>query len=309
MKSKFIFILVVCLSLTCHRSKPKFYEYDDLIFGSYIRIKITSEDSLQARQVVNKAMSILHHIDSIASIFNPQSEISQINKNKHGRMSQDLKELITKSIEVSEKSDGAFDITVGPAMKKFGFYPSNIDSQKIADIIGYQKIQIRGDSIFLKPGMMLDLGGITVGYAVDKAYQVLKANSINTGIIDAGGEIICFGDKKYKIGIRNPKTEGVIKTLVLKDTAISTSGNYESYIEKNNRKYTHIINPKTGQAIADTSGSLASVTILADNCTDADAYATAVFVLGINDGQNLIRKLGLKGILITQDGKIIEVNI
>jgi thiamine biosynthesis lipoprotein len=89
--------------------------------------------------------------------------------------------------------------------------------------------------------------------------------------------------------------------------AVSTSGNYEKFFEKDNKKYCHIINPKTGQAISDSSNSLASVTIIANKTVDADAYATAVFVLGAKDGQNLIRKLGYQGILITNDGKMIEV--
>jgi thiamine biosynthesis lipoprotein len=312
---KLIIIILIgslIFSSSCTKSKQVSYEYNDFIFGSYVRIKVTAQDSIQVRHAVTRAIATMRHIDSVASIFSPQSEVSQINNNGFGKMSYDLKTLITKSIEVSENSNGAFDITIGPAMKKWGFYEenqrSNIKNQKLEEIIGYQKIRIKDDSIFLKSGMAIDLGGIAVGYAVDKAGQVLKENGINTGIIDAGGEIICFGNKEYKIGIRNPKANGIIKTLSLKDIAISTSGNYENFIKKGNRKYTHIINPKTGQAIADTSGSLASVTIIANNCTDADAYATAVFVLGINDGQNLIRKLGYQGVLITEDGKMIEVN-
>jgi thiamine biosynthesis lipoprotein len=155
--------------------------------------------------------------------------------------------------------------------------------------------------------MAIDLGGIAVGYAVDKVFSILKSDGIKEGLIDAGGEIVVFGNKTYKIGIKNPKGKGIVNKIILKNQAISTSGNYENFIEKDNRKYTYIINPKTGQAIADTSVSLASVTIIANNCTDADAYATAVFVLGLEDGQKLIRKLGYQGILITNNGKMIVV--
>jgi thiamine biosynthesis lipoprotein len=311
MKFRLLFIVVICLGLSCSKSKQATYEFDDFIFGSYIRIKVMAEDTIKARQAVDKAMQTLKHIDSIASVFNPQSELSQINKNKTGKMSTDLKILITKSIEVSDISNGAFDITIGPAMKKWGFYDTNqiskIKNQKLEDIIGYKKIRIKDDSIFLKPGMAIDLGGIAVGYAVDRAREILKSEGIKDGLIDAGGEIICFGNKDYKIGIRNPKTKGIIKTLTLKNMAISTSGNYENFIEKDNRKYTHIINPKTAQAIADTSESFSSVTIIANKCIDADAYATAVFVLGLEHGQKLIRKLGYQSILITNDGKMIEI--
>ena len=152
-----------------------------------------------------------------------------------------------------------------------------------------------------------DLGGIAVGYAIDKAVDVLKSEGVKSGLIDAGGDIAVFGDNTYKIGVKNPAGKGLVKTFVLKNQAITTSGNYEKFIEKDNRKYTHIINPKTGQPISDSAIALSSVTIIANKCVDADAYATAVFVLGLEDGQKLIRKLGYQGILITNNGKMIEV--
>jgi thiamine biosynthesis lipoprotein len=304
-------LVIFSLMLCCAKPKSVTYECGDFIFGSYIRIRLEANDSLRAKQAVSKVMQVLYHIDSVSSSFNPQSEVSQINSTGFGKMSQDLKALVIKSFDVSEKSEGAFDITVGPAMKKWGFYEENqiskIKNQKLEDIIGYKKIAIKDDSIFLMPGMMIDLGGITVGYALDKVYDVLKTMGINAGLIDAGGDIICFGDKIYNIGIKNPKGEGLIKTVQLKNQSISTSGNYEKFVEQDNKKYCHIINPKTGNAIADTANALTSVTIIADKCVDADAYATAVFVQGLDNGQKLIRKLGYKGILITSDGKMIEV--
>ena len=306
-------VILFFLTLIVSCSRPIEYEYNDFIFGSYLRIKINTQDSLQANRAVKKVMQYFYHIDSVASSFNPQSEVSHLNKIGKAKMSEDLKLLIEKSLEVSEKSDGVFDITVGPAMKSFGFYDSTTESQrtqrkkKVEDIIGYKNIRIKEDSIFLKPGMMIDLGGLTVGYALDKVQEILKSEGIKSGLIDAGGDIICFGDRVYNIGIKDPIQQGIIKTIKIKNQAISTSGNYEKFIEKDNQKYTHIINPKTGQAISDKENSLCSVTIIADKCVDADAYATAVFVAGINSGQNLIRKLKLKGVLIRNDGKIIEI--
>ena len=337
-----VLIGLLILSGSCTKSKQVDYEYSDFIFGSYIRFKISAKDTIQGHNAVLKTMQTLNHIDSIASIFNPQSEVSILNKSGKAKMSSDLREIITKALEVSDKSNGAFDITVGPAMKKWGFYDTNqmnlfttndtnktnatnkrkalyknirairgiraISGNLFQDsVIGYQKIRIKDDSIFLKTGMAIDLGGIAVGYAVDKAYEILKSDGIKDGLIDAGGEIVVFGDKTYKIGIKNPKGEGIVNTIVLKNQAISTSGNYEKFFEKDDKKYCHIINPKTGQAIADTLNTFCSVTIIADKCVDADAYATAVFVLGLEDGQKLIRKLKLQGILITNDGKMIEV--
>lgn len=298
-----ILIIIQIMSLSCIKSKQFTYEYNDFIFGSYIRIVLMAQDSLQAKQAICKVMQTLHQIDTVASSFNPASEISQLNKNRCALMSPDFRALVTKSIEVSDNSNGAFDITVGSAMKSFydGFVTDT------SAVIDYRKMQIKGDSIFLLPDIMIDLGGLAVGYALDKAVIMLKLAGIKDALIDAGGDIICFGDKVYNIGIKNPKQKGVIKTIQLKNQSISTSGNYEKYVEKGSQKYTHIINPKTAQAIAKTSQGLNSVTIIADKCVDADAYATAVFVMGVEDGQNLIRKLKLEGMLVTNDGKMIDV--
>ncbi|MCX8015029.1 MAG: FAD:protein FMN transferase [candidate division WOR-3 bacterium] len=313
-KISFILVFFVfSFNIFCTKTNLLEYEYNDFIFGSYIRFKVWAPDTALARKAVLKAMQELRHIDSIASIFNPNSEVNKINKNGYGKMSDDLKRLILKSIEVSDNSQGAFDITVGPVLKAYGFYGANqIAANKrntnLDSIIGYKKIIIRGDSIFLKPNMAIDLGGITVGYALDKISTMLKSAGVKIGLIDAGGDIICFGDKTFNIGIKNPKGEGIVKTIPIKNQAISTSGNYEKFFNQNDIRYCHIINPKTSRPIADTENNLCSVTIIADNGVDADAYATAVFALGVNDGQNLIRQLKYRGILITNDGTIIEVN-
>jgi thiamine biosynthesis lipoprotein len=302
MKYKEIIGFAVILLISCSNPKTSEYEYNDFIFGSYLRIKISAQDSLQAQQAISIIMQTLHHIDSIASSFNPESEITKLNEQGSAVVSSDLKALITKAVEVSEKSHGAFDITVGSAMQAFYAGRETVSSA----VIDYKKISIKGDSIFLLPHMTLDLGGLAVGYALDKAVAVLKAHNIKNGLIDAGGDIVCFGDKVYTIGVKNPNREGTIKTIQIKNQAISTSGNYEKYIERDGQKYAHIINPKTAQAIGETPGGLISVTIITDKCVDADAYATAVFVSGLEHGQILIHKLKLQGVLITNDGKIIE---
>lgn len=304
MKFLLFFTLLLLFFISRANTKSFNYEYNDLIFGSYLRIKITVQDSIEAHNGIKKVMQILWHIDSVASVFNPNSEVSQLNKAGFGKMSPDLKAIIIKSLDVSEKSNGAFDITIGSAMKSWGFYNEN---QKLEGVIGYKKIRIKDDSIFLKTGMLIDLGGITVGYAIDKAVDVLKSEAVKSGLIDAGGDIVCFGEKTYKIGVRNPTGKDMIRTILIKNQAISTSGNYEKFIEKDNKKYAHIINPKTGQPISDSVNSFSSVTIIADKCVNADAYATAVLVLGLKSGQKLIHRLGYQGILITNDGKMIEV--
>ncbi|MEO0091623.1 MAG: FAD:protein FMN transferase [candidate division WOR-3 bacterium] len=316
MKSKLIFIFFICLALFCSKTQESFFQYNDFIFGSYVTIKIFASDSIQAKRSIRKIIQTLRHIDTVASVYIKESEIYQLNKKGSAKMSPELKELIIKAIEVSEKSAGAFDITVRPAMISWGFdsldtkqspiAEKNFDSSLVS-LINYKKIRIVDDSIYLQPGMELDLGGLAVGYAVDKACEVAKNSGVKSGLIDAGGDIVCFGNRTYKIGIRNPFGKGAIRAVKIKNQSISTSGSYEKFIQKGNKKYTHIINPKTGQPIADTIDNLVSVTVIADKTVDADAYATAVFVLGAERGAELISSLGMQGILITKTGKMIEI--
>lgn len=316
MKLKLILIFFLCLSIFCTKTQERLFQYNDLIFGSYVTIKIFAPDSFVAKRAIRKIMQTLRHIDTVASVYIHNSEVSQLNKKGVSKMSPELKELILKALEVSEKSVGAFDITIRPAMKawrldsievkKTSAIKKNSDSALI-NLIDYKKIRIVDDSIFLPPGMEIDLGGIAVGYAVDKACEAAKKLGIKSGLIDAGGDIVCFGNRTYKVGIRNPFGKGVIKAVTIKNQAISTSGSYEKFIEKDNQKYTHIIDPKTGRPIADNTDNLVSVTVIADKTVDADAYATAVFVLGMDRGAELISSLGLQGVLITKTGKMIEI--
>ncbi|MEO0075084.1 MAG: FAD:protein FMN transferase [candidate division WOR-3 bacterium] len=309
----FNIVLLVLLSCQIKKNKSYEYEYNDVIFGSYLRIKISASDSILVRNTINEIMSVLYRIDTIASIFNPTSEINRINKAGYGHMSPDFKSLILKSIEISDNTNGAFDITIGSVMKRFGFYHDSLATDSLLNTkkdwsVGYRNILIKGDSIFLNPNTLIDLGGITVGYVLDKiAEEILKTRALENVLIDIGGDIICYGNKTFLIGIRDPQNLGIIRTIRIKNQAISTSGNYEKYIERNGYKYTHLIDPKIQMPISDSSNNLSSVTIIADKATDADAYATAVFVLGLEAGQKLMRRLNLHGVLITNKGNVIEI--
>jgi thiamine biosynthesis lipoprotein len=304
-----ISVLNIFFFTTCNKSLNEFC-YDGLIFGSYLRILLPAKDSSTAEQFIKETMRLFYHIDSVASVYNPQSEISLINKEKSGKMSEDLKALILKSLEISENTDGAFDITVGGILEEWGFYqsksspkaPPRLESYRM----NYKDIIIRDDSIILPSQMKLDLGGIAVGFALDKASELLKKRGVPYGLIDAGGDIIVWGEKTYRVGIKNPHNDNVAKILTIKNCAVSTSGNYERYQQLNDRRFSHIIAPKIKAPISETT-DLTSVTIIAKNGVEADAYATAIYVLGRTKGPEFVKKLNLEAIFITRDGQIIEV--
>ncbi|MEO0072408.1 MAG: FAD:protein FMN transferase [candidate division WOR-3 bacterium] len=311
-KIVFKILLTLFVIISCSQKKLKEYQYESIIFGSYVKIIIPAQDSLAASNFIRETFKIFRHIDSVASMFNQSSEIAMINRYGRGKMSLDLKNLVAKSIEVAEKTDGAFDITVGSVLKNWGLYEDLKSPQTLpindSCIVNYKSILIKSDSIFLMPHMNLDLGGIAVGYALDKAAEFLQRNGVPYGLIDAGGDIICWGNKSFRIGIKNPSGAGVIKILNIKNKAVSTSGGYERYRTRDSIKYTHIVDPHTKTPIIQETNSLVSVTIIANKCVDADAYATAIFVLGKDKGLTIMKELNLKGILITRDGQLIEIN-
>ncbi|MDW7988475.1 MAG: FAD:protein FMN transferase, partial [candidate division WOR-3 bacterium] len=265
-----LFLKIIIDFFSCNHRKLNEYCYNGIIFGSYLKIIIPAKDSSSAQNLIQKTLAILYHIDSVASAFNQSSELSIINRQKMGIMSSDLKNLITKSLEIAENTKGAFDISVGSVLKEWGFYSRQKEAANFPPndsfVVSYKLIQIRNDSIFIPQQISLDLGGIAVGYALDKAANFLKQSGVPYGLIDAGGDIICWGNRSFRIGIKNPESDGIIKSLKIENCAISTSGNYENYQTYDTVRYTHIINPYTKMPIASNTNSLVSVTIVANNC-------------------------------------------
>ena len=164
-------------------------------------------------------------------------------------------------------------------------------------LVGYQKIKIEGNLIILEPGMSVDLGGIAQGYAADRAALILRQRHVKSAIIDIGGEVLAIGrapqNRPWRVGIRNPRGKGIIETVELQDSAVSTSGDYEKFFIIENERYPHIINPKTGMPAQE----FASVTVFADNATFADALSTAIAIMGPMRGLQFLDSLSMRGII------------
>lgn len=289
---KLILLLIPLFLLLGCVAPEKCYEFKGLLFGSYVKIKVIEPDTVLAHQAVAKAFAELCRLDSLFSLYQPKSEIVRINRLGKGKLSQDFKNLLSKAYEVSEKSNGAFDITVYPLIR---FWQECYKAQKLPDstklkailkLVDYKQIRIKNDSIYLPANFALDLGGIAVGYSIDQAEKILKQAGIKTGLIDCGGDIIGFGNRKWRIGVKNPRGEGLVRTFFIQNQAIATSGDYEKFFIVNGKRYHHILNPKTGYP----AFGLCSVTVIAPDAVTADAYSTTIFVLGIKDGLALVEK-------------------
>ncbi len=287
--------------------------------GTNVEIKVVAKDSTKANDAIQSAFKEIERIEKIASNFNKDSELSQLNL-KGFSSHPELFDIINKSMDYAKLTEGAFDITVYPLTKLWGFntdtsegtgipqgkykVPTDKEIKDTLEIVGYERIKLdyKNKKVYLNRSK-LDLGGIAKGFAVDKAINILRERGIRKALVNAGGDIKFIGNKKWRIGIQHPRLKDkLITTIKLKNKAIVTSGDYERYFMINEHRYQHIINPITGYPATECI----SVTIIADDATDADALATGVVVLGPDKGMKLINKLkNIEGLIIDSEGNII----
>jgi len=262
-----------------------------LMMGTYI--EVTSPYS-QAPGIVFEEIA---RIEGLLSRFDPASEISILNRTGSLKASPETFEIIKKAKEFYRLTDGAFDITVGPLMKIWGFtdkqfrVPEQSQISSALEVVGSDNIILQEEDNVVKfefPGMEVDLGGIAKGYSLDQAVRRLKENHIDSCLINAGGQVFCLGDKfgrPWQIGIRDPRRKGLSGDLELSDKSVATSGDYEQYYIADNQRYSHIIDPRRGYP---ASSGVVSVTVIAEQAMTADALATAIFVLGKKEGERLV---------------------
>ncbi|HHV64942.1 MAG TPA: FAD:protein FMN transferase [Peptococcaceae bacterium] len=272
-----------------------------------------------AKRAVGEAFATLQELHQKLNKFSPDSEIYLLNS-KAGLEPVEVSaltfDLIEYSLYFSRITDGAFDPTVAPLVKLWGFgedkpqkVPAVEDIRQALRLVGYQKVVLDKErrTVYLpEKGMSLDLGAIAKGYAVKQAVNILKNNNISSALVTAGGNIYALGRKEngepWKIGIRDPLQQGgIIGYVQLENEVIDTSGDYERYFWEEGQRYSHIIDPRSGYPVQ----GLSSCSVLTDDPCAADALATAVMVLGAEKGLDLIEQQKIMGVLITSNGKII----
>ena len=318
-------VCLVAYGCTSRDTEPPIRSRVETIMGTLVEIKAVAADRSgeDVDRAVAAAFDAIRRVDSLMSTYNEDSELSRVNREAHKapvQISPETTEVIAKAIELSKKSDGAFDITVMPLLEIWGFAKGrekSVPAQTLIDeklrLVGYNLIELDpvNREIRLKTeGTTIGLGGIAKGYAVDAAVSSLVAAGVDSAIVNAGGDMYCLGDKTpgqgWRIGVRNPVVDNVLLGYVrITDRAIATSGDYENYFMVDGVRYSHIFDPRTGRPSA---GGPHSVTVLAETCADADALATAVFVLGPKDGLGLLEGLsGAEGFVVTGDESNLEM--
>ncbi len=267
---------------------------------------------------IDEAVSEIERVEKIISSWDKDSETSLINKNagvKPVKVSQELFNLIERSIKISEITDGAFDITYASMDEIWRFdgtmdkVPSEQSIRKSVSKVGYKKIQLDHDNqtVFLpEKGMHIGFGGIGKGYAADRAKDLLVSKDVKGGIINASGDLTTWGTKvtgeKWLVGIANPLSkEKVFSWLPIIESSVATSGNYEKYIVLDGEKYSHIIDPRTGYPTRGVN----SVSIFAKQAELCDALATAVFTMGRDVGLHMINQIdGVEAVVIDAENKV-----
>ncbi len=297
-------LFILCLLLAgCHNNR--LYRDTQLLMGTFVEV-ISPEEA--ASQIVFFEMK---RIEQILSKYIPDSEISRLNQTGKLQVSADTYYIIKKAKEFSAASFGAFDITVAPLVDLWGFtkkeysLPAANLINKAKMLVGYDKIVLNDNNNmveFIIPGMHLDLGAIAKGYAIDLAIRKLQESGIKNCLINAGGQIYSLGDKfgkPWEIALRNPRDKKIFRHLRLKNQSASTSGDYEQYFTAGNKRYSHIIDPRTGRP---AHSGIISVTVIAQEGLTADALSTAIFVLGKDEGKRLLKQFpGTRAIIIEED--------
>lgn len=313
----FLFVFQVVVAMGQNKSP---YKRSLILMGTAFEITAVSEDEKRAVKSIDAAITEIKRIERLISSWDPNSQTSNINRNagvKPIKVDQELFELIKRSLKVSKLTEGAFDISYAAADRIWKFdgsmtkLPTNSDIQASVSNIDYEMVTLdnQESTVFLKKeGMKIGFGGIGKGYAANKAMQLMKNMGIEGGVVNASGDLISWGKQEnggdWRIGISDPTApKKVMAWLVVGETAVITSGDYEKFFMNDGKRFAHIIDPRTGYP---TTG-IKSVTIVCPDAELADALATSVFVLGEEEGLSLINALkGIEGLLITDDNRLIS---
>ena len=267
--------------------------------------------------------SLLQEIDRVMSTYDSTSEISRLNRVASGvsfEASALLVAVLTEAAAVSQASFGAFDVTVGPLMRAWGFGPSGTltrvpaahELTALRERVGWRGVQIVGRSIAKQhAGLEIDVNGIAPGYSVDRISALLETLGVRDHFVELGGEVRARGrtvdGRPFRVGIEEPDTVGrrVRLAVRLTNRALSTSGNYRNYHSVNGVRYVHTVDPQTGRPV---THQLLAVSVVHDRCAAADAWATALLVVGPERAFALAQANGLDVLLLIAgpDGNVIE---
>ncbi|SCY65845.1 FAD:protein FMN transferase [Alkaliphilus peptidifermentans] len=309
-------IIVVAIFLTgCGTKELQSFQKDEFVLGTRGQIRVFSTSQRRGNATIGKAFTRIREIENTMSTSIEGSDVYRINKNAGKspvQVDPETLKLIKMGIEYEEITGGVFNIVLGSLIDLWGIgkdwqkVPPQQEIEEAKRHININDLEIIDSSVFIRDSkMLMDLGGIAKGYAVDEAVRVLKNDGVESGFINLGGDIYALGNKPdgtpWNVGIQNPiigKTNAIAR-IALADQSIVSSGDYERYFIEDDQHYHHIIDPETGYP---STNELVSVTIVSETATDGDVLSTAAFVMGLEDGLSFIESLeNIEAVFITRD--------
>ena len=262
--------------------------------GTMVTIQVFAESEAHANSVVTNVIEDMQHVEQVMSVFRPESDVSKINAHagkNSVKVDPMLIEILDSAITAARNTGGAFDVTIEPLMELWHFrkpekrlmrIPSELEIERALDAVGIDNLVIDRTSNtigLVHPKSKIDLGGIAVGFAIDRAVDLLRAHGIEDALINHSGDIYALGSPPeadgWEIAITDPRdARQVLHSFLAKDRAISTSGGYEHFVEYNAKRFGHIMDPRNGIP----TNIMQSATVVTKNALDADVYSTAYFV-------------------------------
>ena len=312
------FIVLIFLPLIAGCSGPKTVQKTETIMGTQVSITVVAKTEQEGEAAIDAAMAEVRRFDRMMSLYKDDSEITRVNL-AAGKgpveVSPEMIEMVEAARKISELTDGAFDVTVGPLVVlwqmrlKEGAAPTETEIESIKNRVGYRNIitDKKASTLFLmKPGMIMDFGGCAKGYVADRVAELLKGRGIDNAIVALAGDIRVMGHRpdgsSWRIGVQHPRDSAkTLTVLELSDKFISTSGDYERYQIVHRKRYHHILDPRTGKP----SEGMESVTLVGERGSDGDPLATALFILGPKQGRKIVKKLGYNAIFVDDKGRVV----
>lgn len=295
---------------------PARVERTAVMMDTPVRVVVYGPEA-RAEEAADAALQEVQRLEDLWHPNRSGSDVARINR-AAGRdpvkVSPETLALVQLSLDVAASSDGAFDPTVGPLVKAWGFgsqgrVPSTVERERAMSLVDWQAVQVdkvAGTVYLSKPGMALDLGAAAKGYAAGLVREQLSRRGISSALVQLGGSVALLGQRPeggaWQIAVQHPRESGQYLTVLsLEEGFVDTAGDYQRFFVEDGVRYHHILNPSTGEP----ARGLASVTVISQRAEWSDAYATAAFVLGMEPGlQFLSRQPGVEAILVSTEGRV-----
>ena len=277
--------IVLLLLLTgCSVSEPCRREL--MAMDTFMTLSVYAQSPAAGEALLEEAAGEIRRLEGLLSVTDPGSEIYQVNHGGAVSLSEPVRELLEKALELCRETGGALDVTVYPAVRAWGFttgeyrVPEEAELSALVERVGYGRVALDGDRLALPEGVELDLGSVGKGWTGDRLTALFREAGVFSAIMELGGNVQALGTKPdgspWRVAVQAPGG-GYAGVLEIADKAVVTSGGYQRYFEQDGETYIHIIDPATGRP---ARTGLASVTIVADSGLQGDGLSTALFVMG-----------------------------